>query len=436
MRSDKYSRRALLKGMGVGLGMLPLLNSEKVIAQTGGVAKRLVAITWTNGVVPRDFYPPAGPLATLPPILQPLDMWKSKMLVMRGKGGGNAIGGIDSKVMVDAGQTYGGHSAYPSLLTGTATGTQPSIDTLYATSLKDAGFASPQLNLGCRPYSSATSWRAGRVKNTAETDPYRLYTRLFSGVMTTPGSTPAVDPVLARRKSCIDKLIPDLTNFANRLGNDDKAKVNAHLDSIRSIEKQLSAAPTVPMGAGCKAPANTPTGLSFNQVGNYPNHVKLMIDIVAAAVKCDVARSITLDLIDDGGGNSLTFPWLNISSPDYHAVAHAAAYAQKTPIDTWYYTQVANLVGQLASNPEGGATSLDNTVILVCNDMNEGANHDVRGLPYVIVGGSFFKTGTCIQFPANVPNNQLLASVCHAVGLNVANVGDKYTGDLDAMLKA
>jgi len=448
MKTNKYSRRALLKGMGVGMGMLPLLNSERVIAQSGGVAKRLITITWTNGTVPGDFYPAAGALTgTLPAILVPLDAWKSKILAMRGKGAKNTTGGIDSKAMVDAGNTYGGHSAYPSLLTGSVGGTYASIDSLYSDSLKTSGFASPQLNLGARPYSSSTSWRAGKVKNTQETDPYRLYTRLFSGISATPATpgmptTAATDPILARRKSVIDKLIPDLTAFAARLGTDDKAKVNAHLDSIRSIEMQLTAAPSVPTGAGCKPPPNTPAGLTFTQVANFPSQVKLMMDIIAATVKCDLARAITIDLIDDGGGNSLTYPWLNISSPDYHAIAHQGAngYTQKTQIDTWYYTQVANLVGQLASNPEGSSTSLDNSVILICNDMNEGSNHDVRGLPYLIVGsgGGFLKVGNCVQFPANVPNNQLLTSVLHAVGMtSVTGVGDaKYTGDLDSMLKA
>ncbi|MES1172433.1 MAG: DUF1552 domain-containing protein [Bacteroidota bacterium] len=451
-KTNRYSRRALLKGLGVGMGMLPLLNAEKVIAQTGGVAKRLVCITWTNGIVPTSFYPPAGALtAALPATLAPLEMWKSKILAIRGKGSGNAMGGIDSKTMIDDGNRFGGHSAYPSLLTGTSKGTSPSIDTLLSDSLKTQGFANPQLNLGCRPYSSSTSWRAGKVKNTAETDPYRLYTRLFAGIPaggggTTPPppTTPAADPLLARRKSVIDRLVPDLTAFASKLGVDDKAKVNAHLESIRSIEKQLMATPVGGGGggggAGCKAPPNTPAGLTFSQVANFPNHVKLMMDIIAASVKCDISRAITLDLIDDGGGNSLTYPWLEMASPDYHAIAHNGSkdYAKKTVIDAWYYTQVANLVGQLAANPEGSATSLDNTVILVANDMNEGSNHDVTGLPFLIIGsgGGFFKQGQCIQLAANAPVNQLLASVAHAVGLQVASVGDKYPGDLDSMLKA
>jgi hypothetical protein len=99
---------------------------------------------------------------------------------------------------------------------------------------------------------------------------------------------------------------------------------------------------------------------------------------------------------------------------------------------------VAYLAGQLAANSEGGATTLDNTALLVLNDMNEGDFHDVRSLPVLILGscGGFFKNGTCVQLQSNAPNNQLLTSVCHAMGLMVPNVGDTYTGDLDGVLKA
>ena len=55
------------------------------------------------------------------------------------------------------------------------------------------------------------------------------------------------------------------------------------------------------------APDITPTGLNFNTVTNYPNHVKFMADLVAAAVICGKSRAVTMDLIDNGGGNSLTW---------------------------------------------------------------------------------------------------------------------------------
>ena len=166
-----------------------------------------------------------------------------------------------------------------------------------------------------------------------------------------------------------------------------------------------------------------------------------MSDIVAAAVICGKSRAVTMDLIDNGGGNSLTFPWLSIPSPDFHAIAHQGSmnYTEKSVIDQWFYQAcVAEVVGKLAAVTEGNATVLDNTVILVCNDMSEGAAHYVGQIPFVMIGsgGGFFKTGRLVTFPNQVPNNQLLTSILHAMGMtSVTGVGDpKYTGSLDTAL--
>ena len=191
----------------------------------------------------------------------------------------------------------------------------------------------------------------------------------------------------------------------------------------------------------CTAPSITPTGLSFANSNNtnYPMQVQFMADLVAAAVICGKARAVTMDLIDNGGGNSLTFPWLSISSPDFHAIAHkgSADYVNKTKIDQWFWQAcVARVVSKLAGVTEGSGTVLDNTVILVSNDMSEGSFHDVRNIPYVIIGsgGGFFKTGRMVTLASNVPNNHLLTSVLHALGMtSVTGVGDsKYAGNLDS----
>lgn len=438
-----YSRRALLKGLGLGMGVIPLLNSERIRAQTAGVAKRFISVMWGSGVCPPYFYPPAGALGTLPATLAPFEAWKSKMLVVRGKGTQNSnMGGIDYRSMV-ATNAFGGHSSFPCALTGTATGTSPSIDTLIAADLGTA-FPKAQLNVGARPGSTTTSWRANKVKNTPVVNPYTLFSTLFAGTAITPAQR---DTLLLRRTSVLDHVITELTNFQNRIGTDDKAKVGAHLDSIRTIEKQLAGGPGATTGAGCAAPILTPTGLNFTSgVTNFPTQVKMTMDLIAAAVKCDMARAITIDLNDNGGTTNFTFPWLTppVTSPDFHGIAHLGAaggtYPQKQLIDTWYFTQVAYLAAQLGSNPEGGATTLDNTVLLVLNDMSEGSFHDVRNIPCLILGsgGGFFKQGTCVQLAANAPNNQLLTSVLHAMGMTtVTGVGDPaYPGDLDAVLKA
>ena len=109
-----------------------------------------------------------------------------------------------------------------------------------------------------------------------------------------------------------------------------------------------------------------------------------MSDIVAAAICCGKARAVTMDLIDNGGGNSLTFPWIDIPSPDMHAIAHqgSANYDQKSLIDQWFYQQcVAEVCKKLDAVTEGTGTVLDNTVILVMSDMSEGAEHYVDAFP-------------------------------------------------------
>ena len=154
---------------------------------------------------------------------------------------------IDLKVMVDANQTYGGHFSYPALLTGAVSSptpssvvaTGPSIDQMIADNLlSTAGLSNTLLNVGCRPYKTFTSYRSAGTPNAQQTDPYKLFTNLMFGNTTMPATQ--VDALFARRKSVLDSVGTELTTFSKNLGTEDKSKVQVHLDSIRSLEAQLT----------------------------------------------------------------------------------------------------------------------------------------------------------------------------------------------------
>jgi hypothetical protein len=230
----------------------------------------------------------------------------------------------------------------------------------------------------------------------------------------------------------------ELTGFSQRMGTDDKAKIDAHLESIRQLETQLSAS-----SMACATPM-VDTGVSA-----FQDKVGVMMDITAMALRCDITRVVSISWADDGGYRPITLPWLDINS-SFHDIAHqgAAGYPVKTKADIWMYQQVTRLAKGLNDGVEGTETALDHSVIVVGNDMNEGSNHYVAGLPFTLIGscGGYFKTGRTVKLgdwatktgeywkgDSNVPHNKLLATLGNAMDVPMDSFGEGYTGTLDEL---
>jgi len=414
-RNSKLSRRALLSGLGASVAMLPLLHAEKAPAAPSGFPKRLVTVTWTNGVMASTFYP-TGTELTLGATLTPLEPYKSKIIMPVG---------LDQKVLLDMNnREYDGHFSFPTLFTGTAENVSesrkpqgPSIDQVISDAIaKNVKLTAPLLNLGVRSQGDGepTTWKAAGQKNVPETDPKRLFQRLFAGAAVPPQE---VDALLLRRKSILDYLGKDLEAYGTRLGTEDRSKIQAHLTAIRDLEKQLEGG-TAP-GIACSAPAEPAA------TKDTPMLMKLMFEMAGIALTCDHTRVITIDLYDDGGGDGNNFPWLGVTD-DYHTVAHAGGNMaeQKTKIDSWIFSQVALMLKKLNDAQEGDVTALDNSVVVTANDMDDGANHYVGKIPFVLIGscGGYFKTGRVLKYN-KTPHNRLLASLCNAMDVPVESFG-------------
>jgi hypothetical protein len=426
----KFSRRAFLKTVGASAAMVPLLRTEPAAGQAAGTApRRLVTVAWGNGIVRPDFFPPGDELV-FGQVLQPLEPWKSKVLMPAG---------LDLKCLIDAGHRYAGHFSYGALLTGTyASGWRSagkSIDQAIADELsKKVSLPALQLNLGIAPDGETTSWRDAGVPNTSETDPSKLYARLFAGKNL---SGPDLSKLRARKKSVLDFLTGELGAFGKRLGADDRRKIDAHTVSIRDIEKQLDAGQGG--GATCMSP-NAPGAVS-----GMADRSRLQFSLLTVALRCDLTRVATMDVYDVHGKFGISHSFIGVSG-DYHPIAHEGTrgYPQKLKIDRWLYEQVAILVKGLAETPEGDGSALDNTVIMVGNGMCEGADHGVQGIPFLLIGscGGYFKTGRVVKFgswvgkagnyytsQSGVPHNKLLATLGDAMGVPMTGFGPmQYAG--------
>ncbi len=75
--------------------------------------------------------------------------------------------------------------------------------------------------------------------------------------------------------------------------------------------------------------------------------------------------------------------------------------------------------------PEGDGTVLDNTVVLWCNELSDGRFHTHQNMPWLLAGsaGGYFRTGRYMQY-ANKSHNDLLLSLCHAMGVEDETFGD------------
>jgi hypothetical protein len=462
----RLSRRAFLRRAGASAIMLPLLDVERARAATpNGFPKRIITIAWANGVAQSMFYPP-GDDPTASPILQPLAPLKSKVTL---------VVGVDLKLMVDSGHGADGHFSGPTMFTGTyknvggqtATATGASIDQVVASAVaKQVNLPVPLLTITAQGQS--TSYRADGSLNTGETDPARLFKTLFAS-QALPSAQ--LDALKARRASVLDYLSTELSSYGARLGTDDRAKIATHLESIRRIELSTTATPT---GASCVvSDPSSPT--------TYQASVQAFSDLVAAALRCDVTRAVSMTWADEGGSMPYAMPFLNLGGSDMaigevHAIAHLGpdGYALKSKIDGWYMSQLAYLAQALDGTPEGTGTALDNSLIVMGNAQAEGSTHRVDDIPFILVGGAggALRTGRTVRLgawagqtttaftgsgartvtPAQLAgaslsvasasagvdrgatsNNELLASISNLMDVPATSFGNGYPGTLSAL---
>jgi hypothetical protein len=433
----RLSRRTFLRGVGASAALLPMLQGERAFAAGTG-PKRLVTIAWANGVAQPSFYPPADD-PTANTIMQPLAALKSKVTM---------VAGLDYKVMLDDKRTYDGHFTFPTMFTGTyknvmgqnGAATGPSIDQVVSTAVaKTVNLPVPLLTIAVQ--GKTTSFRVDGSINTGETKVDRLYKTLFSSAAQPMAQVSALS---ARRQSVIDYLVPELTGFAARRGTEDKARIATHLDSIRQLEKGLTA--TTP-GATCTpVDPGAPTA--------YQDAVKGFSDLIAMAFRCDVTRTVAITWADNGGSGPYTMPFLNLGGTtmmdvgEVHGIAHegASGYPKKIKIDSWYMQQLAYLAGLLDGTMEGAGTMLDNSLIVMANDMTEGSFHSITAIPFILVGGAggALRTGRTVKVGAwaaktgnywssgqtGVAHNKLLASISNLMDVPSTGFGTTYTGTL------
>jgi hypothetical protein len=210
-----------------------------------------------------------------------------------------------------------------------------------------------------------------------EVSPQKLWDTLFGmGKVEDPNAP----KIIAARKSVLDVVYQDAKSLENKLGSADKAKLAAHLDTLRGIETRLAAMPS-----SCSLPTRPGPLETINYSKELlSKNAKLMSDILAVAFACDLTRSFRFFMT---GMQTDTVFWEVGADRGLHTISHetsTTSLEQHKNAVVFMMEQLAYLASKLKAMPEGSGNVLDNSVIMACSE--QGQDHDINNMPIVLLG--------------------------------------------------
>ncbi|HVR20944.1 MAG TPA: DUF1552 domain-containing protein, partial [Polyangiaceae bacterium] len=256
------------------------------------------------------------------------------------------------------------------------------------------------------------SYRGPNQPNTAVDNPFQMYGRIFANADL---SETELARKIAERRSVLDFLKDDLGRLQARVSSEDRARLEAHLAGVRSIEQRLDGS-----AVAC-TPLEMPATFDTRAMDNYPTVGKLQMDLMLLAHTCGMTRVSTFMWANADSWQY--YPWIGVNE-EHHELSHAgdddtAANEKLVTINRWHAEQIAYLLDALATRREvDGSFMLDNTLLLWGNEIGAGNSHTYKNIPWVLAGGAggFLRTGRYLQY-GDRPHNDLLVSACHAMGM-------------------
>jgi hypothetical protein len=425
---SSVNRRAILKGLAASALTLPfagLFARSASAGPTPAFAKRFIVFYFPDGVPapggePSRFHATGSETSfTLPENLVPLTPHKDACVFFRGLSMGPT----------DAGSHPGGAKK---LLTGVDQGNGESLDRYLA---RTVGGSAPfrHLYLGAMATQNNASgdkfisYPSAGTTAAPEDDPATAFDRLFGSTSgpPSPGAPKGPDPT---EVSVIDAALDDMNDLQARLGDVEKAKLALHLEALRDVERRIKGLAGDALPA-CNQSLGSVGGIDRTRLydpAQFPDILRAQMDLMVQAMACGLtkvgvvqASEHTSELIMSRfAGTPLYTPGYDMRShqASHYGQSSDAKYTQYVHQRTWFVEQLAYLLDQLKSRPEGSGTMLDQTLVLLCSEISDGNTHSHDDMPFILAGGSVaVRSGRLLDFGSR-RHSDLLGSIAHAMG--------------------
>ena len=397
--SWRLSRRDVLRGGGLSLA-LPLLQGMNSVARASCVArpKRMVVTYFSYGAFmpgSRDGQPIAG---------QEHDAWNWWPCAEPGELTFNEssapFAGLKDSVSYLRGLDHaggyglGGHSSGDVFATGADMSVSEKTNNIsidqYAARVNGHLTRYPSLVLG----TEGGTGSYGQAKTLSHYGPGRpipalhrtqeIFNRLFR-----PYSNESIERIrarLAREASVLDLVGEHATSYRNRLGVDDRRKLDEYLESVRSIEQR-----TERTTRWTHEPLPEVESSSLNLDAQYEDpleYTRCMYDLVFLALQTDATRYVTFMLESEQSTSNEVGKFANTVlkyNGQTHDIAHKRP-AESGLWDRWRAEQHAYFLQRLRDTTEDDGNLLDHTVV-VWGSAHPHSSHSTRNYPIQVAGG-------------------------------------------------
>lgn len=184
------------------------------------------------------------------------------------------------------------------------------------------------------------------------------------------------------RASVLDAVSADARALRARLGVGDRVRLDAHLEHIAEIQRNLRASAPI-----CTAPSRPTRGGGFDgSPGDEPLQDKAvaMARLIAVAMQCDLTR--VFSLMFTGPGSQTVFRAVGAPT-GLHQLCHENNWDQARAAAIYTMQTLSRVLDVFASTMDvGGGSLLDNLCMLATSEFSAGDQHEVGEFPVLLCG--------------------------------------------------
>ena len=424
-------RRTFLRGTGAAIA-LPLLDAM-IPAATAWAdiparpKSRLGFVFVPMGTDHARWTPQGGEiLDQLTPILSPLESVKDKVTVVSNLELQQSYPGThDTSNSGFLSAAFAKHTESSDYHLGTT------VDQLAAKQIgQETRLASLELSMDINPlagvcnngyacvYQNNLSWSSPTTPLPSEAHPRLVFERLFGE----GGTSLERAELLKSRASLLDSFNEDISKLKQKVGANDKNRVDQYLETIREIERQIQrteASDTEEFVSDIESPIGVPA--------EFGDHARLLYDLQILALQADITRVISFQFTREL--NNRTYPQIGVPEP-HHPTSHHGNDPVKVEkiakIGQYHMTFFAEFLEKLKMTPDGDGSLLDNTVYLYGSGMGNPSLHDHVNLPILVAGGknTGLRGGRHIRYSQGTPLANLHLTLLDRVGVQLDSFQD------------